>query len=509
MIKRYMRKYREEIYTGCVALFLFLVFCIVALLYGCGGGGAGGATVSPGVPSPSSTLTLHASKVVETAGNALSLYASVSDGNGKPVEGVTVAFKVTAGNGVLSLPSAKTDSRGVAVATIKSTEPSVTVVTAETPDASATKTLYFVSSPDPKATLYLNADADGDGIYNEQGDFTITADGRSQVRLKATFYNVAGIVEAGRTVIFGADKSVVSFSSTNAITDSSGNAYTTFTATGKDNVVTVYAFETTTGAADIVSFTLRPVVVGSVRVTPDASTIKVGESVGITTCVFDTTGYPVPDNTYIRYSLTPSDAGKIDLFGYTTGGCHNNTLKALKDSNVTITATSQGVSGSTTVSITEMLKVIPESATVDTDTPYTFNITGGVKPYKVSLSSATASIKWLSDSSFQVSDTIAEVVQITVYDSNSDTATATLTVQTQTKDLKIIPDSATATVDTFFTFTVIGGKTPYQAAVSSSNATVEWVDSSHVRVKSSVAETVTLTVFDTNNNTATATLTVQ
>lgn len=411
----------------------FAIVSIPLFLYGCGGGGgAGEATVSPGVPSPSNTIKLYASKVVETAGNPLNLYATVSDGNGRPVEGATVRFAVTAGAGTLSSSSTKTDSRGVASVSIKTSSPSVTVITATADDASAVRTLYFVSSYNPQATLYLSADADGDNVYNEQGDFTVTADGRSQVKLKATFYNITGNPEAGRTVLFGADKNSISFSDTSAITDSYGNAYTTFTAKGSGTVVTVYAFEATTGAADIVSFTLKPITVSSVQVVADSNTVDVGNSVGITTCVFDTSGYPVPDDTYIRYTVNPADAGKIELFGYTTGGCHSTTFQAVKAGSAMITATASGKSGSVAITVTEPVK-----------------------------------------------------------------------------DLKIVPDTANTTIDTFFTFTVTGGRKPYSAVASSSNATVEWADASHVRVKSSVAETVTVTVIDDDGNTATATLTVQ
>lgn len=430
-MRKLIHKYRDEIYAGCAALFVFAILCVVAMLHGCGGG-AGSATISPGVPSPSNNITLHASRIVETAGNSLSLYASVYDGNGRPVEGATVNFAVTAGEAMLSSPSAKTDSRGIASVSIKTASPSVVVVKASTVDASAVRTLYFVSSYNPSATLTLSADSDGDGIYNEQGDFTLTADGRTRVFLKATFLNVAGEPEGGRTVIFGADKSDVSFSDTSVITDSSGNAYTTFTARSKGNVVTVYAYETVTGAADIISFTLNPVTVGSVEVRPDSNTVEAGKTVGVKTCVFDTSGYPMPDDTYIRYSLSPSDAGNIDLFGYTTQGCHNSTFQALKAGSVKITATASGKSGSATITITEPVKpllIIPSSAVVAINTPYTFTVSGGVKPYTATVNSVNATLQWNDDSHFSVSSSVAETVTITVYDSEGKTATAQLTVQ--------------------------------------------------------------------------------
>lgn len=103
--------------------------------------------------------------------------------------------------------------------------------------------------------------------------------------------------------------------------------------------------------------------------------------------------------------------------------------------NVTITTSSEGVSGSINITVVKpvsQLQVHPQTATTSVGTPFKFIITGGTAPYIVivNTTSATVSPTIISQEGkeFSVTSSVAETVIITVIDDQGQTATATLNV---------------------------------------------------------------------------------
>lgn len=444
MVRKYPRFFKTETMASIAySALLVILFGLLLMLSSCGGGGAGSADTSEGIGGVTTNLSLYADKMVTKTGNTITLQASLYDGNGKPLSGKDVYFDVLSGYAILSNSLAKTDSKGIANVDLNSTSINSTVVVikafSNNSQAQDSKTVYFVNTMAIQPSLYLVPDGDNDGIYGESSDYTIVADGKDTIELNAVYLDITEQPEAGRAIYFGSDSEEVYFSKNPAITDFEGSAYTTMTVSelsGKE-MITVYAYDYKTGTADIISINVMPVTAGSLYLTSSLYSVEAGKNTNIKACVFSETGSPMPDVTIIRYYVYPYYMGSIEeLYGYTYDGCHSTVFTAGDiTGDVTITASSEGVSDSIAITVTKVpaqLQVTPSSATTPVGIPFTFVITGGTPPYIVTTdtSSATVSPSTVAQEggTFAVMGFVAETVTITVIDANSKTASATLNV---------------------------------------------------------------------------------
>jgi hypothetical protein len=433
----------ETIASITASILLIALFGLLLILSSCGGGGAGSADVSHGIGKTAINLSLYTDKMVTKTRNTITLQASLYDGNGKPLPDRDVHFDVISGSATLSSGLAKTDSKGIATVNLESTSTNSTVVvvkaSSNNSQAQDSKTVYFVNTMTIQPSLYLIPDGDNDGVYGESSDYTIVADGEDIIELKAIYLDITEQPEAGRDIHFGSDSEEVSFSKNPAITDLEGSAYTAMTVSnfsGKQTI-TVYAHNYNSGAADIISINVIPVTAGSLYLTSSSYSVEVGQTADIRACVFSEAGSPMPDETIIRYIVSPYYMGSIEeIYGYTYDGCHKTVFTAGdKKGDVTITALSEGVSNSVKITITKaptQLQVSPSSATTPVETPFTFIITGGTPPYIVTADTSSAIVSpstvTQEGRTFTVTGSVAETVTITVIDAERQTASATLNV---------------------------------------------------------------------------------
>ncbi len=416
-------------------LFILGLLTILALAIGCGGGGGGGSVEGPpgtdvGIPS---IVKLVPSKVVAQTGSGIVLRVRVLDGNGLPVPNYPVSFENMSFIGTLSAPSANTNSEGIAEVTIGSfTEGfasifvSVNTGSGQIRDA---KTVFFTSSISMNLfpTLELDVDGDGDGIYNEASDLILFENANDrQVNIRATVRNSFGQLVPGVTVIFGSDfpykiggletcsdgtsTCEVEFPLGNtATTDFNGRAFVIMqvnpeTLRSLTAVLNITA-DADNGAFNMTSLFLNPVTVSSVVVGAAPTRVASGGSSTINATVTTNLGTPVPDGTTVNF--TSSGGTVATPFAQTTDGKATTsvagpTLTAgSSDVTVSVTASSGGVSGSTSFVVTapagnttdrricfRLIRGDAALANVNgvAGAKQTYTITGGTTPYTVTYS---------------------------------------------------------------------------------------------------------------------------
>lgn len=505
-----------------VAISAILTLCLIS----CGGGGAAAPSVSQGVGASATNLALFSDKVVTKSNNTILMQALLSDGNGNPIQGEKVFFNIVSGNGLLSAPSEKTDSRGIATSLVSAVAAQgIVVVQASHNSLQDTGIVYFIDAVTIQSSLFLSPDANGNGVFGETNDYSIVADGKSTIILKAVSYDIANNTVPGRSVLFGSDSQSVVFEKSTGITGQDGAAYTSFTVsptvTHKE-IITVYATDLTSGATDIISVNIVPITAASIQATVQgSSSIVIGASVNIETCVLSTTGAPMPDGTVIRYSGTPVAMGSVDqMFGTTVNGCSTTSFTANKTlGRVSIVASSDGLSNSLNLMVTkppQALTVTPANGTALINTSMTLQVSGGTPPYTIISSSATAPVTPQTVNSdggkFTIKDSIAEPVVATVQDSLGNYAMATIVFSDNTPSLVISPTFGTVATGVSYSFVITGGTPPYKVLLSSStgSATPSTVagNGGTFTVTDSVAETVAVTVEDAKMKTTSASLTV-
>ena len=411
--------------------FTLSLLSILVFLSGCGGGGGGGNLSTPpasdvGVPS---IVRLLPAKFVAHTNSFITLSVKVLDGRGVGLPDRTVYFENMSSTGVLSAPSAITNSNGIAeVAIGSSTEGFASILVAVNNGSGSgqvrdVKTVFFTSALSLNLAPTMELDVDGNDsntIYNEPGDYNLfepSVANDTQVTIRATVSNNIGLRASGVPVTFGSDFPFrigsdpavacsdgseiceVSFPLGNtATTDFNGEAFVLVqvTPTVLRSITTVLNITATAnnGAFNMVSLFLNPVTVSTVSVSANPTTVASAGKSTITAAVTTSAGTPVPDGTTVTF--TASGGGALDTpFAQTEGGVAEAELTAptvTSDTTVSVTASAGGKSGSTSVTVKAptvtppapaALAVGPALAIVNgtAGAKQTFIASGGTGPY--------------------------------------------------------------------------------------------------------------------------------
>lgn len=452
--------------------------------------------------------------------DTVEVLATVYDRWGYPVAGTPITWGTDQAEAVQLEPiNSMTNTDGQAKAIIRdiplSLRDTVTFlnVTASAPDVNGIGAANMVSlflnpvSIDTSRS-YLTADP---SIVKTGGTSTITA---------IVYMNTGEPIYDGATINFttepktGSDPnpcgSVTPFAQTTG-----GVATATFTAPLKPGICTITA-------------RLRGTVIGTVDVTvtipltvmPSTQTIN-----GITggTATFTIYGGIPPYNIFTDNPSFPPVPPTVT----TSGGTFTVTVPAnTPDTTVTYTIMdSAGVTVTAKLEIKgaapEELMVLPDKVSVvgipnpDTDTSddVLFTIYGGTAPYTVISDHQTIiPNQTVTGNTFTVDpDDVnsATDVKLTVVDANNNTAEVTVSVNPT--DFYIMPTNATINVGDSITFTIFGGTPPFQIFVDIPSAVqITYTGGSSFTAKGIVANTVKITVLDTNNGRqTTATLKIQ
>lgn len=151
------------------------------------------------------------------------------------------------------------------------------------------------------------------------------------VQLTATALNAEGEALPGRTATWTTDASSVATVSATGLVQAQGEGSATITAT----------IEGKSGTSAI-TVTLSTVPVASVDVTPTSATVSVGNTVQLTATARDAGGQPLTGRTFTWTTSAPSVA-TVSSTGLVTGQA---------EGGATITATSEGQSGTSSVTVT-------------------------------------------------------------------------------------------------------------------------------------------------------------
>lgn len=563
------------------------LFTLCMGIYGCGGGGAGPADVPNGEnPNFASILQLLPAQYVAQTGSYIFLNAKVLDGNGMVLPDVDVKFTNQAAIGALSSATAKTNGLGVATVTLYSTAAGFSTIQAEITTAAGQirtkKTVYFstydltwpsdIASTSPIPFMVFYVDADNDGVYNEQSDYTLfenTSDNQAKVLI--ILYDGSGSVVSGSSVTFSSDSGTeVTFPiGSTKTTDSDGQASVLVQVDpavlrnlSTSVNITASATVNNTSVGGMVTLNLSPVTVASISVTATPTTISTDGTSSILASVKTTAGTPVPDGTTVTFSASCPpfmSVAYIDPpFAQTTSGSATATFTGPSSSNsCTVTATSGGMSATAYITVAapaeppvtvtpETLTIVPGAVTIASSAAaqtVTFTISGGTSPYTTTSTDPTKAFDTASGDGIWSGSPItvnipanvsAGSVTLNVYDSKANTASAAITILTTgttATTLSISP--ATITVSGIYNsgsgteapsntaddvkFYITGGTSPYTVYSSNTgvipNVAVTTTSASSgnftIDPTSVAASTnVTLTVVDATGATKTATVTV-
>ncbi len=478
-------------------LFTLSLLSIMVFLSSCGGGGGGGSLSTPpgtntGVPSVVKLLDVQ--NIAQT-NSTIYMKAKVLDGNGNPVQNVSVTFtNLSAPFGQLSATIANTDTAGVATVTLQSAVPGFLTVLAEI-NAGAGQvrdrlTLYFTDFnfevPGQALLPSMTLDVDsipGDGIYNQSSDFILYESSTDDtVEVRATVFETLGVpVGPDMSVTWAADRPEAVFVSKDEITDGNGQAKAIVQVPPSSirNIGTHVNIGASAGngAFNMVTLFLNPLTVNSVVISAVPRTVDSGGTADIQATVTTNLGTPVPDGTMVNFTSTGGSTLETP-FAQTTDGVAKTTVKApsvTADTNITVTATVGGKSGSTTLSVTagepDALLVIPAAITIVRDAAIakttSFTISGGTTPYITTSNNPLLAYNgtlgngvWGPNSSSTLIVTIPAgdtpgAVTLTITDAKGLTKTAVITITTPAggggggggtgQPLGISPASATVT----------------------------------------------------------------
>lgn len=473
-------------------LFFGALIIMVVSLGSCGGGSGGSSSSPPGVnPGVVSKVQLLAVQYVAQTNSSITLKAKVLDGNGRPLPDVTVIFtNLSSPFGALSATSVATDKLGFATANLWSGAEGFATVQVDASGGGAGNvrdiaTVFFTASNSLNLSpfLILEVDGDGDGIFNEIGDFiALQGSGDQEILVRATVFDGIGLPVFGSAVTFmtdapyrvGADPNAicsdtsstceVSFPSGNVITTNGSGEATVFmklTPAALRNLqrtLNVLALADN-GAFNVLSLFLDPVTISSIVVSTDKDTVASGGTATISAAVITNLGTPAPEGTIVNFEIVSGGGGivpfgKTDELGLATADFTAPTGPA----TVVIDASAGGVPSAAPVTVTvsggapTAMSITPSSVAVtgvnnpapgdcppdaDPSDDATFLISGGTPPYSVFSSSnltvvplcaATISGNTLTVDPDNVGALATAIITVTDSSATTQTATATVTV---------------------------------------------------------------------------------
>jgi uncharacterized protein YjdB len=370
-----------------------------------GTSGTAAVTVTP-VPVASVAVTPSPASVV--VGTTLQLTATPKDANGNPLTGRTVTWATSdagiatvdptgvvtgkAVGGPVTITATSEGKSGTAAVTVTAvpiasvdvTPPSASILVGATVQLTATPKDAGGNPLTGRTVTWQSGDAtvaavDANGLVTGKaagGPVTITAtsEGKSGTSsVTVTLVPVASVEVAppSATIEVGA---TVQLSAT--LKDSNGNPLTGRTVTWTTSDATIATVDatglvsgkapggpvtitaTSEGKAGTAAVTVTPIPVASVTITPATSSIQVGGFVQLTATPKDANGNPLSGRTITWQSSAP---GIASVNG--SGG-----VQGLAAGSATITATSEGKSGTATVSVmpapVASVEVSPAAATI-------------------------------------------------------------------------------------------------------------------------------------------------
>jgi len=506
-----------------ITLSLIALLILSTFLINCGGGSGGSSSPGgekPGVPEIVQVLPSH---YIAQTNSAILVRAKILNGNGGPVKNLPVTFTNISPIGTLmnindaplgNKTVVKTNDSGMATIKVKATTSGFVTIQAEVNKGVGIvrdrKTMYFSSSLSSSPFMYLDADADSDSTYNEPSDYTLFENNNAsdnQVLMRATVYSKFGQRVFGSTVRFGADfpykvgssttcsdgttSCSVTFPDGNSkITDSSGEASVRVQVDPVvRNITTILNITAVAdnGAANVYSLFLEPIIINSVTVTANPSSVAPSGTSTISAVVRLNTGSPAPDNTAVAFV---AECGTVTPFAQTTGGIATATFTAPPTvpapPTCKVTATSAGVNNFANITISSALTVLPATQTLNGPSggAVSYIISGGIAPYTVTssdpfsacnstdadCSDAEDYVPWTVTASggiFTVTvpvNTAAKSITLSVRDLVGATASATLAIGGGGA-LSVQPGTVTVNGDTppagGVIFTIFGGVPPY------------------------------------------------
>ena len=263
-------------------------------------------------------------------GSTVQLTATPKDANGNPLTGRTVAWTTSDAN------LATVDANGLV--TGKAAGPATITATSEGKSGTSVVTVGLV----PVATV-------------EVAPTSATIQVGATVQLTATLKDADGNVLTGRTVAWSTSNSTL------ATVDASGLV------TGKAAGGPVTITATSEGKSGSAGVTVIPVPVASVAVSPPTATIAVGGTVQLTATPQDANGKPLTGRT-VTWSTNDASVASVSTSGLVTGRAAGGP--------VTILATSEGQSGSASITVSTVVAV----ASVDVSPPAaTIQVNGTVQ----------------------------------------------------------------------------------------------------------------------------------
>jgi hypothetical protein len=415
--------------------FLALSFCTI----NCGGGSGSASSPKGENPGTPSVVKLLPSHQIAQTNSVITLHAEVLDGNGRPVRDVNVRFTNLSPIGVLSAADSKTDSggilriatdkktnsNGIATVTLKSTSGGFATIQAEVNKGVAQvrdrKTVFFTGSSISQLTPTLILAVDGndpDAVFNENEDFNLLeTTGDNSVLILATLANAAFFV-SGSQITFAADRPYrigtdpdadcsdgsddcdVRFpAGVTAVTNEFGEATIPVvvepsTLTSLSTTLNILA-QADVGAFNMITLFLRPVVIQTIDVAANPTSVESGGDSTITAFVSTNAGTPAPDGTTVNFTV--SGAGSVEPFAQTTDGVAEAQFTAAEvtdTTSATVRASVGSIFDTVSISITAppeepaALAINPPTASsvVGICATLTFTITGGTPPYTTSSS---------------------------------------------------------------------------------------------------------------------------
>lgn len=336
-------------------------------LYGCGGGSStGSSSVAPPTTEYPNIggnyavkLELSASARIVNTGNAITLTVKASDTSGQGVSGATVVLTST-GGGTLNTNYITTGSSGAATATIYSTIAGSTTVKAMTNNLVSLVDLYFVDG-EIKDKLTMSVDADGDNIYDETNDFSVSGTTGEKIKIRARFTDAGGYAYANKKIKFSSGTSVVTFDQAEVNTDSSGYASTFMTFTNKVNTVYVDVVgESDSGTVGSLTLKVNTFVVGDILLYSDKYTIYTNDTAKIKACLVSENAAPIKlAEIKVNFAIAPAGNGEIMPFAFTDDtGCASTDLKATKNGDIVVTASNSGLSKDITIKVNKAVSDI-------------------------------------------------------------------------------------------------------------------------------------------------------
>ena len=267
---------------------------------------SGTATITV-TPPPVSTVTISPSTATVVIGTTTTLIATTKDANGNVLTGRTVTWSSSA-NGTATVSAAGVVN-GISLGTV--------TITATSEGKTGTASVQVI--PIPVATVTITPTSANVFVGGTRA-------------LTATTKDANGNVLTGRTVTWSSSNtSAATVSASGVVTGvAAGTATITATSEGK-----------TSNASTI---TVTPVPVGTVTVAPTSSSIFTLQTLQLTPTVKDQNGVVVTDRV-VTWSSSNATFASVSSTGLVTG---------LVPGSVTITATSEGKSGSSSINVSKI-----------------------------------------------------------------------------------------------------------------------------------------------------------